>query len=194
MRTANTFLLAGGLALAAGLAVAAAPKLHTMTVALPDGSTARIVYAGNVPPHVTVGADPVAAAFYAPVSPFAQLQAISAEMDREMDAMMRLTEPVGNPLMEADLRNMPAGAAEYSMISTMSGDGQFCSRSTRIVSSGPGERPKVVTQTSGNCGESGASVHEAPAQPEIGNPLIEARARSGRPAPQLQEAAYRTLR
>ena len=49
MRFARPTILAGGAALLlAGTAAAAAEKLHTMHVALPDGSVAQIEYAGDV--------------------------------------------------------------------------------------------------------------------------------------------------
>jgi hypothetical protein len=63
MRKAFGFILAGlGAAALAGAAVAASQDSHTMNVPLPDGSTARVEYVGDVAPKVTV--------VPAPVSPF----------------------------------------------------------------------------------------------------------------------------
>src|SRR5919107_4190054 len=55
MRRAFTIVLAGlGAVTLTGAAVAASRDSHTMTVPLPDGSSVRIDYVGNVAPKVSV--------------------------------------------------------------------------------------------------------------------------------------------
>lgn len=157
MRSVRTIVLAGvAVAGLAGLAFAAAPKLHEMTVLAPDGAVAHIRYSGDVAPKVTfVQANPAAVSFWTAPSPFAELDRITALMDRQMAQMMyqaRLVEQqaAGDPLSAAMLKDMPAGSSSYSFVSTSAGNG-FCMRTTQITSS-PNGKPKVVSQTSGNCG------------------------------------------
>jgi hypothetical protein len=77
MRFARPTILAGGAALLlAGTAAAAAEKLHTMNVALPDGSVAQIDYTGDVAPRISV--QPVDAIPVAFVNPFAELDRVAA--------------------------------------------------------------------------------------------------------------------
>ena len=128
-------------------------KTHTISVRLPDGGEARVFYAGNVPPGITVEPDArTVAASWLPdrvvaESPFAVMDRVAAEMDREADAMFR---EAGSPIPPVP----PApGAQGYSFVSTLSGAG-VCSRSVEIIADGHGERPRVLTRTSGDCGES----------------------------------------
>jgi hypothetical protein len=160
VRTLGKTILAGaaaiGIAGACGMAWAGGPAFHTMTVQLPDGGTARIQYTGDVAPKVTFGISPMAADFFAPVAPFGMLDAIEARMDREMNWLFSQSAPMNaNQVFDADLRNMPKGMTEYSMVSTMTPNG-VCMHRTTIVSTGKG-KPKVVSQTSGDCGKAGTS-------------------------------------
>src|SRR5512143_1995380 len=88
MRFTRKIILAGGATLlVAGTAAMAAEKLHTMNVALPDGSVAQIQYAGDVAPRVTLQpVDQVPVAF---VDPFAEFDRIAAAMDAQQQAMMQ---------------------------------------------------------------------------------------------------------
>lgn len=161
MRTAKKVLLAGiatvALAGGAGLALAGSPQSHTMTVALPDGGTATIQYTGKIAPKVTLDSSPFHAAFFAPVWPFATLNQVAARMDGRMNAILHeadtLALPVwnSNKLLEADVRNSPAGITSYSFVSTMTGKG-VCTRATEFTSNGKGAQPEVVTHISGHCG------------------------------------------
>ena len=166
MGIAKNLVVAGAaaLALGGGAALALAQPLDTMTVRLPDGGLAQIQYAGNVPPWVAFAPEPPAAGTYGPASTFAMLDRISAEMDREMDALMRdvafAPPPRVGPgaMLDFDMPNLPSGAAQYSFVSTTAGDGKYCMRSMEITRTAPGARPRVVTHTSGDCrgaGESG---------------------------------------
>lgn len=163
-------LLAGiaAVALAGTCAFAAAgPTRHTMTVRTPDGGVAHIEYSGNVPPTVTFGAAPRSpAAFFGAASPFAAFHRISAAMDREMDVLLRqadlLAAPAPGPMYEATLRNLPADSSQYSMVSTLSGNG-VCMRSVEVTRRANG-KPHIVSRSSGDCGKSaGAGLTAAPA-------------------------------
>src|SRR5579863_8308821 len=96
MRTLRTALLAGVAASAIGLsgaALAESPQTHVMTVRLPDGGVEEIRYTGDVPPQIVFAAGPASTdvfaplpSFFGPGSPFAALDRISAEMDRQAAA------------------------------------------------------------------------------------------------------------
>ena len=158
--------LAGSAAWAAGQS-----SLHRLTVALPDGGAAQIVYSGDVVPRVvmmpaTMPNDPVFAGFEQVDS---QMNRMFAAMDREMDAAMRQAAamaamPSGNSegLSDAVLRNLPAGGESYSLVSTMSG-GKVCTREVRITSRGNGAKPELVSQTSGDCAGAPANIPVVPA-------------------------------
>jgi hypothetical protein len=170
MRITRTFVIAGVAASAiAGVAAAAALNTHTLTVRLPDGGVERIIYTGNVAPRVEVA--PVTASV--PVmwsgvpgfddTAFAAMDRISAQMDREMAAMVRQADALGSGALVdpgavtfASTAGLPAGAQSFSFVSTMSGGG-VCSRSVEITSTGEGQKPRVVSHASGNCGGSSAA-------------------------------------
>jgi len=150
----------------AGAAAAQSGNTHTMTVQLPNGGVAQIRYAGDVAPQVIVSPDRLPVASFAAMpslfdfdAPFAELRRISAEMDRRAAQMMReaAMPSSGSPQMTGTaLRDLPAGAQSYPYVSTMSGNAG-CTRSVQITSTGNGA-PKVVRNSSGNCGpETGAS-------------------------------------
>lgn len=168
MQVWRTSLLAGVAAALAGIsggASAQTPQTHVMTVGLPGGGVAEIRYVGDVPPRVTIGDAPAdfaagtaAASWFGPASPFALMQRISAEMDRQVAAMFRQAEAMAaqarsGQLTEAALHNLPPGSREYTFTSTISGNG-VCAQSVEITSTGNGP-PRVVSHSSGNCGTSG---------------------------------------
>jgi hypothetical protein len=175
MRNVRTAILVGVAALAvAGLSgVAAARDLntHVMTVEVPGGGVAEIRYTGDVPPQVVFSPAPTTSsaltpfgAFFGSASPFAELERLSAAMDREAASLMRRAELLarapgfgGNQLIEAGLRSLPPGTTSYTMVSTWSGNG-VCSQSVEITSPANGGRPRVVSHTSGNCGSAPNSV------------------------------------
>jgi hypothetical protein len=176
----KTALLAGVAALAT-LSPAWAQTAHVLTVALPGGGVAEIHYTGNIPPKVVFGEAPPAFAawspaesFFGPDSPFAMMERISAQMDREAAATLRRAELLarearsGQPI-ETGFANLPAGGNGYTFISTMSGNG-VCTRSVEITARGNAQ-PKVVSHSSGNCGPAGSgsagatTLPRAPALP-----------------------------
>ncbi|MGA7801130.1 MAG: hypothetical protein WCC36_09995 [Gammaproteobacteria bacterium] len=197
MQTPKKLLLAGAvLALAGGSGLALAQPLHRMTIQLPDGGLAQIQYAGSVPPRVTFAPQPWAADYHASASPFAMFEQVSAQMDREMDALMSdvaMGPPVNSPMFNVDMRNLPAGATQYSIVSTVAGNGNVCTRSVEITRAGPGAQPHVVKHTSGDCrGE----LTFSPAPLAHAAPPVEARAwRPYLPAnPKPLNVAYRSTR
>ncbi|MBV8455902.1 MAG: hypothetical protein JO122_04735 [Acetobacteraceae bacterium] len=175
MRNVRTAILVAVAALAvAGLSgVAAARDLntHVMTVEVPGGGVAEIRYTGDVPPQVvlsptptTLSALPPFGAFFGSASPFAELERLSAVMDREAPSLMRQAELLargpafgGNQLIEAGPRSLPPGTTSYTMVSTWSGNG-VCSQSVEITSPANGGKPRVVSHSSGNCGSAPSVV------------------------------------
>jgi hypothetical protein len=167
MPNLRTALLAGAAAIFGftGIALAQTSTTHLMTVQLPGGGTAQIRYVGDVPPQVVVSSRPAAVRDFlqvpsaaGPASSFAMLDRISAAMDREAAALFRRAEAMAaqpwtasGGLTEAKLRNLPPGTRGFSYVSTMSSNGT-CTRSTEITSISNGSPPRVVTQSSGNCG------------------------------------------
>ena len=169
MQGFRTALLGGIAALAlaglAGTAAAQSPDTHVMKVQLPGGGVAEIRYTGNVPPQVVVANAPASlAAFdpfpslFGPGSPFAMMERVSAEMDRQAAAMLTQAEGLaaqarsGSPqVLQTTLGNLPPGNTGYSYISTRSSNG-VCTQSVEISSQGSGAPPKVVSHSSGNCG------------------------------------------
>jgi hypothetical protein len=187
-------LLAGVAAVAClGVAaLAASPKSqtpaahdHVLTVRLPDGSVEQIHYSGDVAPKVAVA--PGGLGVFAPMpgfgpasadSPFAMLNRLSAQMDQQMAEMMRNAPPMPTLAapgamqraaagQEAALGQLPAGTESYSFVSSVNG-GHACSRSVQITSQGAGQAPRVVTQTSGDCGGGQAAPAPQPAPTAAG--------------------------
>jgi hypothetical protein len=162
MRKAHGLVLAGlGAAALAGAAVAASRDSHILNVPLPDGSTARVEYIGDVAPKVTV--------LPAPVSPFGLFDRSAFDMQRQLDAMMRQIDSMARlpvtrtPGMNvAAYGNAPAGTQSVTVVSTSNGT-KTCTRTTEVTSQGVGKPPKVVTNVSGDCGTQPARA--APEKP-----------------------------
>ncbi|HZZ69364.1 MAG TPA: hypothetical protein VFE18_14415 [Phenylobacterium sp.] len=190
----------------AGLAAAEIKNAHLLTVQLPDGSVEHIQYAGDQPPKVSVETTPVMmiapvdmvgvspiAQMFGPASPFADLQRISAAMDRQAAAMLQQVEMTpmspmaANGPMLADLNRLPPGVQGFSMVSTSTGNG-MCMRSVEYRSMGPGKAPKVLTRTSGNCGPAGAATGAHSATTTTAEPF--AASPPAADAPHLVQATY----
>jgi hypothetical protein len=193
MRSIRTVLFAGiaaaGLAGLSGLALARSPAFHDMTVQLPGGGVAYIRYTGDVAPKISFTTGPVvpfASVFEPWGSPFADLDRISAAMDRQMAEMMRQTQQIeqlagSGTLNNATLEKLPAGMSSYSFVSTMSGNG-FCSRTVQITSSPNGGKPQVVSHTSGRCGSQSMSAPALSKVAPSSNPLQSISVRANRAA------------
>jgi hypothetical protein len=165
MRKAFAIVFAGlGAVTLTSAAVAASPHTHTLNVPLPDGSTARVEYVGNIAPKVTVTPAPLAG----PLAPFELFDRSAFDMERQIDAMMHQVDQItrqpmaGTPgLNVASYGNAPAGSTSVTIVSTSNGT-QTCTRRTDVTSAGPGKPPRVVSSLSGNCG--------AAAAPKLANP------------------------
>ncbi len=180
------------LALAGGTGLALAQTVHSMTVGLPNGGLAQIQFFGNVAPKAAFLSEPPAAEYRYPASPFAMLDRISAQMDRDMDALMS-DVAAAPPLVD-----LLPGTTQHSVVSTMVGDGRFCMRSVEITREAPGARPHVVRHSSGDCrGDGDVRFGVAPLAPRFHKELpIEARVLRGqqRSAPELLNVAYQPTR
>jgi len=154
MRTIATLLIAG----CAAAALAGAAKSadgHTLNLQLPDGSVEQISYSGNAAPAVTFVPQSIDTA-----SPFAMMDAISAQMHREMDQMLRQTELLtaeqfGNfdqtpQLTQALLNDAPAAGTSTYQISTFTSKGA-CTQTMQITAPANGGAQQVVSKTSGDC-------------------------------------------
>jgi hypothetical protein len=140
---------------------------HVLTVRLPDGGVAHILYFGDTPPQVRLeAAKPFAAAagpgsiadLFDPGLP--AVDSVMAQMDRQADLMfaqaqrMMSAAPSGQGLQRADFGQLPPGATGYSVVSTLSSNGA-CTREVEYRSTGNGA-PQVTSRTSGNCGAANA--------------------------------------
>jgi len=178
MRFARTTILAGGAALlVAGTAAAAAGKLHTMNVALPDGSVAQIEYSGDVAP--SVAAQPVDAVPVAYLDPFAELDQMAAYIEAQHQAMMQQVAAIeqaaaggsGAPGPLTAVGNVPAGV-HYTYVSSTT-DAHGCTQTIEYSSDGESQQPKVTRTSAGSCdsAKSDAPVAaSAPKQPEPEGP------------------------
>jgi hypothetical protein len=167
MRKIHAALLAGavvvGLGAVTGLAAFApsliGQKTHELTLQLPSGGTETIAYSGKTVPKVTFHSDRFAA--FWPVTSydwmmpsFVALDPFIADMNRHLD--MLATTPLlipsvpDQPLSAAALSNLPSGTS-YSMVSETLGNG-VCTRFTQITKTAGDAKPKIVSQTTGDCG------------------------------------------
>lgn len=157
----------------AGTAAAASRNSHVMNVPLPDGSVAHVQYVGDVPPRVTV--EPVATPadlWSTGMFPsFAGFDRMFEQMNREMRQVEQMArQPLAGPangLNVASYGSMPTGTSSVSVVSVGNG-GATCTRTTEVVSQGPGKPPKVTSNVSGNCGSAPAPAPQgAPASAPI---------------------------
>ena len=154
MRKAHAIVLGGLGAIAlTGAAVAASRDTHTLNVPLPDGSTAKVEYVGDIAPKVTVTPAPLSIGFPS----FRMFGRSMADMQRQIDAMMReISEVASRPLAGtpglnvAAYGNMAAGSSSVTVVSTSNGS-RTCTRTTEVTSQGPGKPPHEVSNDSGDC-------------------------------------------
>jgi hypothetical protein len=179
-----------GVAGFAGSIAAQNSNVHVIAIHLPDGSVEQIRYIGDQPPQVSVDQDGESSAFAPQFGPFeaepafADLVRMSAEMDREATAMLRQVRSLSangvapDGFASADFGKLPPGAQGYSVVSTMSG-GKVCTHTAQYFAGSNGKVPRVLTQTSGDCGRDHAGPLHArtpqPAKPVKNPALIEAR-------------------
>lgn len=152
-----------GLALAviglglAGTALAAASDLHTMKVALPDGSVALVQYHGDVAPQVQVAQ---------PVDPFAEMAAQMAQLEARSRAMIQQAQAQvaahpGQAVTVASDGKAPAGVSYWTSVTTTSNGKGSCTQTTSWRSDGAG-KPQMTQASSGDCD---AVKHDGPAVP-----------------------------
>lgn len=138
-------VLAGLTGMATAQTVTNPAQTHVLNVRLPNGQVEQIRYTGDVPPTVILAPDAAMDAVvpsFGPGSPFAMLERMSADMDRQAAALFH------------EIDAMPMNAGGFGVIPAMSGPG-VCMRSVQVTFTGNGQAPHVVSQTSGDCG----SVH-----------------------------------
>lgn len=166
MRVIATTILAGvGSLVLAGSVAAQGLPAHTITIQLPNDTIEEIHYSGNIAPRVEFLPAPIPASVgdsrfwaFAPGSPYATMEQIAAEMDRDAAAMLQqalslTAQPMPRlvPLVTVNAGDLPRGAQAYSFVANFSDNG-VCTRSMEIVSGGPGVPPRVIAHSSGSCG------------------------------------------
>ncbi len=174
MRKLRTALIAGVVAVAAaGVAVAAAERVHVMKVDLPDGGVAQIHYLGDVAPQIQVVQTPAGHSLVAMpagyedaafADPFAQMDMMMAQMEQHHQAMMQQIAQMeqataaqgavqGNGVQTHLVSQgaLPPGAVvQYSFYSSSNGK-NGCSQTVEWRSDGSGAEPKVTRASSGDC-------------------------------------------
>jgi hypothetical protein len=162
MRTPRAALLTGTAALVlvglAGMVSAQTPEssheVHVLTVRLPNGQMEQVRYTGAVPPTITLAPD-VAPTSHVPGSPFAMLERMSADMDRQAAALFQALDT--QPAPGAEGFGPTEGAQGFGVVPALAGPG-VCSRSVQITFMGNGQAPHVVSRTAGDCGPTGGSA------------------------------------
>jgi len=141
-------VLAGLTGMATAQTVTNPAQPHVLNVRLPDGQVEQIRYAGDVPPTVMLAPDTAMVPSFGPGSPFAMLERMSADMDRQAVALFH------------DIDAMPPNAGGFGLIPVMSGPG-VCMRSVQVTFVGGGQAPHVVSHTAGDCGPAHGSATPA---------------------------------
>ena len=178
LRKVRAPVLTGIAALAvACVSFAAVRDTHTVKVGLPDGSTARIEYSGDVVPRLILaplpGAIPVVLTDEFDSAPVSALDQVAAEMDRQAAAMILRAAPLqalpGSVQRKGDtvaLGKLPAGTMHYELMSA-TGESPTCTRSVEMTSYGLDEKPSIVSTTSGDCRQ----LDRAPAPARLEEPF-----------------------
>lgn len=178
MQKTRNWLIGGAAALAlAGMAAVAdaqSSQIHEMTVQLPGGGVEHIRYSGDVKPAIVVMprlavADPFAADFAADFWPdraFAQMQAIELQMDHRLNAMLEQANAMQamaqSGRYDIAFGKMPPGTKQFTQISTFTSNG-VCTRTISVTSPATaGAQPQLVSNVSGNCGQTAAPQSAAP--------------------------------
>lgn len=147
---------------ATGSAAMAAPEdVHVLKVRLPDGRVQSVRYKGDIPPRIVIvrrTVDPQEA----------MIRRMMARMEQQRIAMLRQSTALAaqgsdKPLSPAAL---PSTSYSYHFMSSGTGKGS-CTRIVQMTSYGAGQEPKVVSQTTGDCGTSTAKPIAQPARPAL---------------------------
>ncbi len=181
MKKLGNFLMIGAAATAA-VAVIAGPVLardinfHDLTLRMPDGGVEHIRYTGDTPPQVNfddLAMRPSKVADVFLTDPFAAMERISADMDRQAAQLMNLAGsdafagPQSMKAIEARLGSLPPGTQGYSVYTVSSG-GKACTEKMTFGYSGHG-KPLVEQASSGDCGVGSAGAQPAPSY-HVSNP------------------------
>ena len=157
MRFLPTAILAGAAALAVATATLPAgaqpPQPRLVTLMLPGGQLVQVQYVSEATPQAAPQPTPLFAAMPQPDPVFAVMQRMSAMMQRQADAMLRqAVQFSAPPTMQMLPANLQAGGQFYSVSTSFSSIGG-CTHSTEISYAGNGLKPRMVSSTSGNCGQ-----------------------------------------
>jgi hypothetical protein len=143
MRTTRVALLTGAAAIVlgglAGMAEAKVPETHVLTLRLPDGQVEQVRYVGDLPPTVVVAPAAISTSSD-PLDPFAMLEQVATEMDRQAEVLFRNIDALST-----------SDGGSFGMIPVLSGPA-VCTRSVQITYAGDDQAPRVVSRTSGDCG------------------------------------------
>jgi hypothetical protein len=135
-----------------------------MNVPLPGGGVAHVEYVGDVAPKVTIapGAFADAGDRWGMAFPsFAGFDRMMADMQHRSDQMIRQAQQMAHrpagaaPYIASYGNTLPAGGSSTTVVS-VSNNGVTCTRTTEVVSQGPGKAPKVTSNASGQCGGTAA--------------------------------------
>lgn len=167
MRKLRTALVAGLATLGlAGTALAASHHTHVLNVSLPDGSVARIAYAGKVAPTVRIEQPVVmpvdfTAAFPDPViaANFAGFDQMAAMMDAQDQAMMQQVaameqaarNQMANAHFAAASAKAPANGSWSYTVMTSSNGKDACTQTVSWSSDGSNAKPKIQRTSAGDC-------------------------------------------
>jgi hypothetical protein len=176
MKTSNKFTVLGAAAVIAigvtGVAAAGLANSHSMNLRLPDGAIAQIRYAGETPPEVRIQPVEFAvpAAYAEPFAewpPFAQMQRMEAQMQRELVALETLplladsvaADPEGMPPLAGGA--VPPGVEGYTVVMTSTPQG-VCTRTIEFGGGTADRPPTVLTRASSGCGADSAGPQHSP--------------------------------
>lgn len=145
-----TLLMGSTIALMGCGSAVASQRTHELAVRLRDGSVEHIRYVGDEPPNVSFtdsrSRNLASAGDDIVLSPLMDIERISAALDQQQAAIMRMATL---PAVSEDLSRLPKGATGYSIISTTAGD-KTCTMRLRYF--GNGSQPPLVEKTSsGDC-------------------------------------------
>jgi hypothetical protein len=182
----HSAMLAGAAMLSfGGSALAQSPEWRTMAVDLPNGSTAQIRYAGEVPPQVTVAMvtpqDQRDRDFYECYDAYGYFGHYSPCFrhggDHARHAARRVIQApssnaVGLQAMPQQFvvpAGSPRGSRYHYMLISTAPNGQVCTQRTEFLSRGPDKEPLVTRTDSEGCAAISAPPPAVEATPKPTN-------------------------
>ncbi|HET7710219.1 MAG TPA: hypothetical protein VFK50_11935 [Sphingomicrobium sp.] len=160
MRKAFGLTLASlGAILLSGAAIAASQQRNILNVPLPDGSTARVEYVGDVAPKVAVIPSPRSVT----LPDIGSIHQRMSDLQRRIEAMLRNMRDLrpesflaGPGMNVAAFGDAPVHSSSVIIVTTSNGS-KTCTRKTEVTSAGPGKAPQIVTTARGDCDAAGAA-------------------------------------